>query len=464
MKNLAVFINRDFEIRDLKFIIKQFLAEGHKVNLYYSTETKNKDGYKYTGIDKLYSELSKNINFKKKKFSFKKTYFLDLLRYVNSYNSYLNREKVFKKLEIRFSENRPQVGFYLRSFRFLLKTKIIRSLFRKLLSHIENSSYNSEIERNLIEDKIDKIILTPLLLDVNLKQNEILVCAKKLNIKTIYLVRSWDNLTNKSTMNVEPDLICVWNEFQVKELKEIQKINSAKVIITGAHLYEYLIDYEEKNLSYLKIKKKNDKKTITYLGSSPQIVEDEFNFILSFLEELTQIGFDFLSNDFILRPHPLNLTKKLIKNPRLIEEFKVNLDKYKVKIFPDIDPNNLKKFYEDILDKNIYISTFEKSNLLLGVNTSAMIEANYFNKKVLQIPNIFEKKFKGLFNDTYHSKYLDNNQTINSVVRCIDLLDLKIKIEEILNQNQYQNEIDQNFKDNFLNLKERPSKKISRLI
>ena len=40
--NICFFINRDLEIRDLKFIIREFLSEGKKVYLISSTISKKK--------------------------------------------------------------------------------------------------------------------------------------------------------------------------------------------------------------------------------------------------------------------------------------------------------------------------------------------------------------------------------------------------------------------------------------
>ena len=74
-----------------------------------------------------------------------------------------------------------------------------------------------------------------------MKQNEIIKIADVLKIPSAYLVRSWDNLTNKSTMNLFPDYVLLWNDFQINELKEIQQNKISQPFKIGAHLYEYLL-------------------------------------------------------------------------------------------------------------------------------------------------------------------------------------------------------------------------------
>lgn len=42
--------------------------------------------------------------------------------------------------------------------------------------------------------------------------------AKRLGIPVSMAVASWDNLTNKGTVNVQPDQVIVWNNEQKREV------------------------------------------------------------------------------------------------------------------------------------------------------------------------------------------------------------------------------------------------------
>ena len=61
--------------------------------------------------------------------------------------------------------------------------------------------------------------LTPLI-DLKASQLDWLKGAKALGIKTGLCVFSWDNLTNKSLIQIETDIVLVWNEIQKYEAVE----------------------------------------------------------------------------------------------------------------------------------------------------------------------------------------------------------------------------------------------------
>ena len=63
-KKIAIFLNRDFEIRDLKFIIKKLLTNKFSIDVYYQKTTKDKDSFKYAGVANIIEEFSRYENFK----------------------------------------------------------------------------------------------------------------------------------------------------------------------------------------------------------------------------------------------------------------------------------------------------------------------------------------------------------------------------------------------------------------
>ena len=51
-------------------------------------------------------------------------------------------------------------------------------------------------------------------------------------------IASWDNLTNKGLLRIEPDLVMVWNEAQRREAHEYHYIPAGKIAVTGAQLFD----------------------------------------------------------------------------------------------------------------------------------------------------------------------------------------------------------------------------------
>jgi hypothetical protein len=51
-------------------------------------------------------------------------------------------------------------------------------------------------------------------------------------------IASWDNLTNKGLLRIEPELVLVWNEAQKREAAEYHYIAEDKIAVTGAQLFD----------------------------------------------------------------------------------------------------------------------------------------------------------------------------------------------------------------------------------
>src|SRR5262245_2926197 len=83
----------------------------------------------------------------------------------------------------------------------------------------------------------DAIVVTPLV-DFVSYQVDYVKTAKRLGIPVSMAVASWDNLTNKGIVNVQPDQVIVWNEAQKREAVELHRVPPQRVRITGAQLFD----------------------------------------------------------------------------------------------------------------------------------------------------------------------------------------------------------------------------------
>ena len=79
--------------------------------------------------------------------------------------------------------------------------------------------------------------MTPLV-DFASGQEEYLKAARALVIPSALCVHSWDNLTNKGLIHVQPDRVFVWNGAQVREAETMHGIDPEHVVPTGAPCYD----------------------------------------------------------------------------------------------------------------------------------------------------------------------------------------------------------------------------------
>ena len=93
---------------------------------------------------------------------------------------------------------------------------------------------------------------------------------------------SWDNLTNKGRVQLVPDRVVLWNDFQKHEAVEMHDIPAERIVVTGAQLYDEWFarkptrDYETfcRTFGF-----DPSKPMILYCGSSIFIARDEVEFV-----------------------------------------------------------------------------------------------------------------------------------------------------------------------------------------
>ena len=89
----------------------------------------------------------------------------------------------------------------------------------------------------LRETAPDVLLVSPLV-DAASKQVAWIKGARALGIRTCVCVASWDNLTNKGLLRIEPDLVVVWNDALKREAHQYHYIPEEKIVTTGAQLFD----------------------------------------------------------------------------------------------------------------------------------------------------------------------------------------------------------------------------------
>ncbi len=240
--------------------------------------------------------------------------------------------------------------------------------------------------------KPDIFLVTPLI-DLRATQLDWVKCAKSANIKTGFCVASWDNLTNKSLIQTETDIVLVWNEYQKSEAVDLHRIPPCKIIVTGAQCYDKWFASEpskskEKFLSHVQLAPKN--KFILYLCSSKFIAPNEVDFVRKYVEELRTNKNPQVNNlGVLIRPHPQNA----------LQWGNVDFsDLENVVIYPlmganPVDENSMKDFYDSMYH----------CEAAIGINTSTMIETGILGKPVF---TILSPEFIHTQEGTLHFHYL----------------------------------------------------------
>ncbi len=145
--------------------------------------------------------------------------------------------------------------------------------------------FDPGISRALAAYNPDIFLVTPLI-DLRATQLDWVKCANSAKIKTGLCVASWDNLTNKSLIQAETNIILVWNEFQKAEAVNLHKIPASKIIVTGAQCYDRWFDCRpsKSKQEFLRHVGLEDAKSfVLYLCSSRFIAPNEVDFVKAWI-------------------------------------------------------------------------------------------------------------------------------------------------------------------------------------
>ncbi len=138
----------------------------------------------------------------------------------------------YKKIERRLGAKNKAIGFikyYLEVIvsRLLADRQLIRKIFRQTFF-----IFSSHLEVNKLFDNLNPDVL--LATDIFDERDVLIVReAKKRKIKTIGMVRSWDNCYSKGVLRVLPDWLIVNNEVIKDEVETIHDIPTDNIFVGG---------------------------------------------------------------------------------------------------------------------------------------------------------------------------------------------------------------------------------------
>jgi hypothetical protein len=240
----------------------------------------------------------------------------------------------------------------------------------------------------------DVMLVSPLI-DAASEQVDWIKAARASGIRSAACVASWDNLTNKGLLRVEPDLVIVWNEAQRHEAHEYHYIPEHKIVATGAQLFDrWFMKHvtRDRRAFCERVGLRDERPFVLFTGSSSFISESraEVQFVRKWIGALRASEDPALRGiNILVRPHPYNChawdPDPLVDLPGAV-------------FFPrggynPIDPNNRADFFDSIYH----------SAAVVGINTSAMIEAAIIGRPVF---SMLAEEFAGTQEGTIHFHHL----------------------------------------------------------
>ena len=264
--------------------------------------------------------------------------------------------------------------------------------FDRLLRCVEQIVPSSrEIERFIYAHHPDVVLLTPVV-DFNTAQSDQLKAARALGIPTGVCVASWDNLTNKGLIQIEPDLVTVWNEAQRHEAAELHAIPPQRVVVTGAQLFDEWFARRpstSREQFCAKAGLPADRPIVLYTCSSQWIAPYEVPFVERWLRALRAGPTLLAEAGVLIRPHPQNA----------VQWQGVELAEFgPLSIWPR-DPSSR---VDDQSKADFFDSLFH-SAAIVGINTSALLEAGIVGRPVF---TVLEPEFRASQEGTLHFHYL----------------------------------------------------------
>ena len=242
-------------------------------------------------------------------------------------------------------------------------------------------------EAFLREERPDLILVTPLV-TFESYQTDYVKAAHRLGIPIVFIPFSWDNLTNKGLMRIQPDRVLVWNDVQRAEAIELHGCPPARVEMTGAARFDDFFArtpsttraefFAEYGLDPLR-------PMVLYLGSSQLTGPNEMELIRRWAEAMRASGHELLRTcGLLIRPHPA------LRNS------------WTSVSYADLPNVGLSLGASRGADQDLYDS-LHHAHAAVGLNTSAMLEAAVVGRPVhtLVIPGFDEGQV-----GTMHFHYL----------------------------------------------------------
>lgn len=236
----------------------------------------------------------------------------------------------------------------------------------------------------------DLLLVTPLI-DLGSAQIEYLRVARTKGVPTALCVWSWDHLSSKALIREAPDRVFVWNATQKDEAVRLHGVPPERVVVTGAQCFDHWFERQpsrERSEFCTSLGLNPSKPLISYVCSalfagSPS----EALFVARWVMALRHAEEPLRTANVLVRPHP----------SRLAEWQEVDTRALGIVLWG--------RSPVDAQSRADYFDSLYHADAVVGLNTSAMIEAGILGRPVLTVivPEFAENQ-----TGTVHFEYLSS--------------------------------------------------------
>ena len=272
-------------------------------------------------------------------------------------------------------------------FRYRPGRAVLSTLFKLVEQAIPRSK---ALDAFIQAQNPDVVLLTPLI-DLGSPQLDLLKSAKASGYRTVLCVGSWDHLSSKALLRIWPDLVTVWNPLQKQEAIELHKFPAQRVAITGSQCYDQWFGRQPSR------SREEFCQAMGLSSSHPFLLyvcsslfrggPPEADFIATWIKDIRSYkSASFQNIGILIRPHP----------GRITEWTDVDKSEWSNIVLHGGNPI-------DDSSKADYFDALYYSEAVIGLNTSAFLEAAIIGKPVLTVlHNDYWKSQEG----TLHFHYL----------------------------------------------------------
>lgn len=255
---------------------------------------------------------------------------------------------------------------------------ILDRLDRLLQSWDEASAPVTAAEQLIRQLRPDYVVATPVV-NFRAREVDVLKAAQRHGVPTLLPVASWDNLTNKGRLHVQPDRLAVWNESMAREAVELHRVRPDAIWVTGATVFDSWFGRSpsrDRETFCRQLGLEPHRPIVVYLCSSLSIAGPfEGSLVKAWLRAIGSGSSPVTEASIIVRPHPM--AREPWANVAVVEEDGIARWRRAV-IWPlaprhPTDPETRAEFYD----------TLFHADAVVGLNTSAMIEAVILGRPVL---------------------------------------------------------------------------------
>jgi hypothetical protein len=261
----------------------------------------------------------------------------------------------------------------------------------------------------------DLMLVTPLV-ELGSQQVDYVKSARRLGVRSALSVASWDNLTSKGLIRVQPDHVIVWNDAQRAEAATLHQVPEERVVATGAQPFDEWFEAKPSRSRQdfcREVGLDPARPFVLYVGSSSFIAPEEVPFVERWLSRLRRAPGEAVRGAGVLvRPHPANSRQwRAFEAPSFAQ----------VSLWPPVgaEPNGPQA-------RRDYVDSMWHCAAVVGINTSAQIEAAIVGRPIFTIR---DPQFAHAQGGTLHFRHLVE---AGGPVRVADTLD-----DHVLQLGQY---------------------------